>query len=180
MINHDWFVLACHIPICHDRHLIPDCIPYWLILFKLFITCYPSTCNILIDILVYSIVSTLLFCSFYFHTCIFLYLYHYMLICYMHVYLPLYSYTFIGSSNSLDLHIQVFACYLTDQVFGEDHRHLEESWVLSIRLLVFSVSFIPSFSEFLIYWTHYLFYFFIHLLSCVVIHMLYCSVIMSS
>ena len=44
----------------------------------------------------------------------------------MHVHLPLYSCTFIGSSDSLDMHIQVFTCYLTDQIFGDDHRHLEE------------------------------------------------------
>ena len=80
-----------------------------------------------IDILVYSIVSTLLFCSYYFLTGIFVYsLYHHMLTSYMHVHLLLYSYTLIGSSNSLDLHIQVFKCYLTDHVFGEDHRYLDE------------------------------------------------------
>jgi len=53
---------------CYDRHLTPDCIPDWPILFKLSVTCYPSTCNMPIDILVYSIVSTLLFCSYYFLT----------------------------------------------------------------------------------------------------------------
>jgi len=51
-------------------------------------------------------------------------------------------------------------------------RYLERitrimSWVLSIRLLVFLFSFIPSFPWFLIYWTNYLFYSFIHLWSCV-------------
>ena len=60
------------IHIWYDRYLTRDCITGWLILFKLFVTCYLSTCNILIDILVYSIVSTLLFCSFYFYTCIIL------------------------------------------------------------------------------------------------------------
>jgi len=58
---------------CYDRHLTPDCISEWLILFKLFITCYPSTCNMPIDILVYSIIYTLLFCWYYFPTSIFVY-----------------------------------------------------------------------------------------------------------
>jgi len=69
---------------------------------------------------------------------------HSQLTWYMHVHLPFYSYTFLCCSDSLDLHIKVFACYLTDQVFGEDHRHLEESWVLFIRFLVFLLYFIPS------------------------------------
>jgi len=32
---------------------------------------------------------------------------------------------------------QVYACYLADQVFGEDHMYYEEPGVLSIRVLVF-------------------------------------------
>ena len=50
-----------------------------------------------------------------------------MLKCYMHVHLSFYSYTLIGKSDSLDLHIQVFACYLTDQVFREDTSHRSQS-----------------------------------------------------
>jgi len=70
--------------------------------------------------------------------------------------------------------------FMTDQVFREDHRHLEEHWVLFIRLLVFSLSFyFCRFLWFPIYWTHCLLYSFIYLLSCVVISYAYCSVIIS-
>jgi len=55
----------------------------------------------------------------------------------MHVHLFLYFYTLIGSSDSLDLHIQVYDYFITDQVFGEDHTLYEEPVVLSIRLIVF-------------------------------------------
>jgi len=44
---------------------------------------------------------------------------------YTHVHLPFYS-SLIGSFDSLDLRIHVFVCYLTDQVFGEDHTSYEE------------------------------------------------------
>jgi len=63
----------------------------------------------------------------------------------MHVHLFLYFYVLIGSSDSLDLHIQVYDYFITDQVFGEDHTLCEEPAVLSIRLLVFLLFFIPLF-----------------------------------
>ena len=56
---------------------------------------------------------------------------------YIHVHFLLYFYTLIGSSDSLNFYIQVYVCYLTDQVLGEDHMCYEESEVLSFRLLVF-------------------------------------------
>jgi len=68
-----------------------------------------------------------------------------MLTRYIHVHFPLYSYTLIGSSDSLNLHIQAYGYFIIDQVFGEDHTLYEESGVLSIRLLIFLLSFILSF-----------------------------------
>ena len=90
-----------------------------------------------------------------------------MLTHYMHVHLPLYFYTLIWSSDSLNLHIQVYVCYLTNQAFGEDRRHLEESEffyliVLSRYLLTFIYSY--CFHDFM-HLTQYLFYSFISILS---------------
>jgi len=121
----------------------PDCSTDWLyycpfIFCMLFSTdwlyyCHHDACTMLIDIY-----CTIL--SSYYHIIhvIFLIQYNFMIVSYiitryMHVHLLLYSYTLNGSSDSLDLHIQVFACYLTDQVFGEDHRHLEEPWVFAFN-----------------------------------------------
>jgi len=60
---------------------------------------------------------------------------------YMHVHLPTHS---LGVSDSLDLHIQVYVCYIAGQVFGEDLTPYEEpefSW--SSFLSIFLLSFIP-------------------------------------
>ena len=80
---------------------------------------------------------------------------------YMHVHLPLYFYTPIGSSNSLNLHIQVYICYLADQVFGEDHMCYEDPkvlfvdypiWVLFLVFLIYSCWFSILFGLSLFYW----------------------------
>jgi len=74
----------------------------------------------------------------------------------MHMHLPLYSYTFIKSSDSLDLHIQVYGYFITDQVFVEDHMLYEELQfsyliVLSQYFLTFLYSY--CFHNF-VHWTH--------------------------
>ena len=45
---------------------------------------------------------------------------------YMHLHLPLYFYTHIESSGSLDLQIQFYSYFITFQVFGEDHKRYEK------------------------------------------------------
>ena len=66
----------------------------------------------------------------------------YMITRYMHVHLLLYSYTLIGSSDSLNLHIQVYVYYLSNQVFGEDHMCYEEAGVFSAWLSIFFLFFV--------------------------------------
>ena len=82
----------------------------------------------------------------------------------MHVHILFYSYTFIGGSDSLDLHIQVFACYLIDQIFREDQGHLEEPElsysIIFFLSLLYSYRFHDS-----VHCTEYSFYLFIYLLS---------------
>ena len=82
--------------------------------------------------------------------------FHHMLACYMRVHLSFYSYTLIGSSDSLNLYIQVYVFYLPDQVFEEDHtlyEKLELSYliVLSWYSLVFLYSYCFHDS---LHWTH--------------------------
>ena len=52
----------------------------------------------------------------------------------------LYSYTFIRSLDSLDLHIQICG-YFADKVFGENHRHLEDPGIFSIWLPILLLNF---------------------------------------
>jgi len=65
-------------------------------------------------------------------------------------------YTRIGSSDFLNLLIQLYLCYLSDQIFGEDHtlyKRLEFSYliVLSQYSLIFLYFYFFSYS---VHWTH--------------------------
>ena len=75
---------------------------------------------------------------------------------YMHLHLLLYFHILIESSDSLDLHIQVYVCYLTDQVFGEDRRHLEEpefSYLIIVSRYFLTFLYSYCFHNF-VHWTH--------------------------
>ena len=92
--------------------------------------------------------------------------FHHMFTQYMHVHLPLYSYTFIGSADSLDFaHPSPCIFYIVDQVFKEDHSLYEEPkfpyLVVSSRYIV---TLLYSCRSFLISYTGLLFYSFIHML----------------
>jgi len=76
----------------------------------------------------------------------------------------------------VDLHIQVYVCYLADQVFEEDHTPYEEpEFSYLIVLSRYILTFFYSCRFLFLYWTQCLFYSFISLLSCVNIYMYCCS-----
>jgi len=72
--------------------------------------------------------------------------------------------------------------FIVDQIFREDHRHLEElefSWLAILSRYSLSLLYSYCFHDSM-NWTHYLFYSFIHMISCVNIYMYRCSVIILS
>ena len=98
---------------------------------------------------------------------------------YMHMHSLFYSYIFTKSSDSLNLHIQIWG-YLLLIRYLERIADISKSIEFSLFDYWYSHFFYSChFLWFQTYGTHYLFYSFLYLLSCVVFHMLYCSVIMS-
>ena len=74
----------------------------------------------------------------------------------MHMYFPVYSYTFTRSSDSLNLHIQICGYLLLIRFSGEDHKHLEEPEFRLTRssFLGISLSLLYSIAFMTLYWVN--------------------------
>jgi len=153
----DCFHLSC-LYTCYVGYLTPDCIPEltYTLLYAVHITVY----------LLYS-------CHFLFQYILSSYAHSYI-----HVHLPFYSYAFIRSSDSLNLHIQI-CDYLLLIRYLKRNTGILRNLKFSLFIYWFSyLTFTSVDSLFSIYIYHFqlLFHSFIHLLSCVDIYIYCCSV----